>query len=95
MIENYDLFVLVPTPTLTLRSFRYQSSICKEDHDLQEMIHQGDLIAYLFSRGTSTVWECYTTRTCLSHRPKRQRIQRADRGIHVHYARNFGIAIAP
>jgi hypothetical protein len=95
MIENHDLFVRVLTPTLTLQMHRYQFSICEEDHDLQEMIKQGDVIVYQATHGRSTVWECYTTRTCLSHRYKQQRIQGADWAFNFHYARHIGITIAP
>ena len=91
VIETDNSFIHVITPTLTLT----QNDL-EEDHDtlkgdFRRMIHYEYFIVYR----TVPDQQCEILLRLLANlprRPKRQRIQRADRGFRFHYARQSGVA---
>jgi hypothetical protein len=91
VIETDNPFIQVITPTLTLTQKRDPDIDLEEDHDIMKgdfrsMIHYECSIVYR----TVTDQQCEILLRLLANlprRPKRQRIQRADRGFRSHYTR--------
>jgi hypothetical protein len=91
VIETDNPFIQVITPTLTLTRKRDPDIDLEEDHDIMKgdfrrMIHYECSIVYR----TVTDQQCEILLRLLANlprRPKRQRIQRADRGFRFHYTR--------
>jgi hypothetical protein len=91
VIETDNSFIPVITPTLTLTQKRDPDIDLEEDHDtlngdFRRMIHYEYSIVYR----TVTDQQCEILLRLLANlprRPKRQRIQRADRGFRFHYVR--------